>query len=271
MSISFKNWLRLHEAQINYPVLFTQNGMSAVVPSMHQPGGIKDIDDSIKALLRPIAERGIWYEGVGEGYAGGKTESNWAKSVLGVNPGPARSYDKHGNIYQTVGDGLGPAIPLADSSKQEVESVIRQVKSQGGKTVRDVLVAMMTKGGAEGPVPNNKHKEFLDACQRSGIVLDADISQPTFNAGSLLSSLKSAMFKGDGPNMGTTLGQMANAVEVARRKAIADMMRNQATSGLYFLGSGHFLTLKSEHGDLTETPNAPAQPQQAAQPAASTQ
>lgn len=234
---SFLEWLKESTAN-EKPILFV--GDSAIIPSDHE-AGIKVPDEQTIQRLKPMAHS-VYFEGMGEGGGQqGAFESNWVKKYLGVNPSQVASYDQ-GKIYPKCAGGLGPSI-LLFSNLNVNPSLLQTGVSGNQKTVADVIRSLLKKGGPEGSVPANKIEAFIDIC-RSELGNKIDLGADQYQ--SVAREAESKMWPGgDLPGNGP-LGQLADRVEKERRAIIVKTAGR--VSGLYFLGSGHLISMQQEHG-----------------------
>lgn len=233
-----------------FPILFAGN-MSAVLPSEHN-SAIKTPDENTKQKLIPIAQKGLWFEGVGEHKQKGTHETNWVIKNLGVQPPFAKSFDQDNETGQTIysqcGGGIAPAVILFSNVKVNKKTLINMIKKTKGKTVRDAIKYGLSQNSTgEGIVPQDKIDEFLKICELDGLNLNLYKDQLI----EVAKKGESLMWAGHGANMSTNLGKLADSVEKERRTFIVNMMKNPNTSGIYFLGSGHLFDMQKEHPDLT--------------------
>jgi len=251
---SFLDWLK-ESAANQKPILFVGDN-SAIIPSDHE-SGIKVPDQQTIQRLKPMAHS-VYFEGTGEGGGQqGAFESNWVKKHLNINPSKVSSYDQ-GKIYPKCAGGLGPSILLF--SNLNVNSHLLQTGVSGDKnTVADVIRSLLQKGGPEGSVPANKIEEFINIC-RSELGDKIDLGAEQYQ--SVAKEAESKMWPGgDLPGNGP-LGQLADRVEKERRSIIVKTAGR--VPGLYFLGSGHLISMQQEHGLPSDSQQVPQQqvPQQ---------
>lgn len=237
-----------------FPILFAGD-MSAVLPSNHNEA-IKMPDGKTKEKLIPIAQKGVWFEGVGEHKQGGNHEASWVKNNLGVQPKSVRSFDQDNGtgktIYSQCGGGIAPAVILFSNVDVNKSTLINIVNNTQGETVRDAIKYGLSQDSTgEGIVPESKIDEFLKICEQDGL----DLNLPKYQLIEVAKNGESKMWAGHGANMNTALGKLADYVEKERRSIIVKMMKTPSTSGIYFLGSGHLPDMQKEHPDLIPDSN----------------
>jgi hypothetical protein len=248
-----KNFLEWLESVEQKPILFVGNN-SAIIPSDHE-AGIKVPDQQNLQRLKPMAHS-VYYEGIGEKGQGGGFESDWVVKNLGVKPNHVESYDQKWKMYSNCAEGLGPSILLF--SNLNVNTPVDQ-NSVGGNNVEAVIRQALVRGGPEGSVPSNKVDEFIKICRAElGNKLDLDSKYYPMVA----KEAESKMWPGgDSPGNGP-LGQLADRIEKERRSMIVNAAKQNP--GLYFLGSGHLISMQQEHGlpsDLEKIPDSEQAPQ----------
>lgn len=241
---SFIKWLESVEQK---PILFVGNN-SAIIPSDHE-AGIKVPDQQNLQRLKPMAHS-VYYEGTGEdGGKQGAFESDWVTTNLGVKPNHVESYDQKWKMYSNCAEGLGPSILLF--SNLNVNTPV-DPNSVEGNNVEAVIRQALVKVGPEGSVPPNKVDEFIEICRAElGNKLDLDSKNYTMVA----QEAESKMWPGgDLPGNGP-LGQLADRIEKERRSMIVKAA--QQAPGLYFLGSGHLISMQKEHGLPSDSEQVP--------------
>lgn len=233
---SFLEWLVTESELQQKPILFVGNS-SAIIPSDHDTA-IKTPDSQTAERLKPMTHS-VWYEGVGERKGGGSVESAWVKQHLGVSPTHVDSYDM-GKIYPHCANGMGPAILLF--SNLNVNAPVDQ-NSAGGNTVEGVIRWALAKGSKEGKTAPAAVEQFIKICRAD---LGGMLDLPPEKYGEVAKAAEAKMWPGgDLPGEGP-LGRLADQVERERRAKIVQMAAQ--SPGLYFLGSGHLKSMRTEHG-----------------------
>jgi hypothetical protein len=232
--------IRENSSIANKPIIFAGN-QGVIIPSEHG-GNIKTPNPQELQKIKQIAQKGFWYEGVGEGKQAGAVESAWLKN-LGINAKNNGSYDKKINAYK----GLGGAATVFSSLHDNLGNFNPLLRNTNLKTAADILMYVLTNGiSMEQPISQQEAQQFLDICEQDGLNLKTTAAQD------FLEKAKEAegkMWGGgnpDGSSSNTALGDFAYQVEKARRKEIYDLAKQQG--GIFFLGSDHLPAMAQEIG-----------------------
>lgn len=222
------------------PIIFAGN-QGVIIPSEHG-GNIKTPNQQELEKIKQIAQKGFWYEGVGENKQGGTHESNWLKN-LGINSNNNGSYDKAINAYK----GLGGAVTIFSSLHNNIKNFNPLLQNPNLKTAADILVYALTNGiSMEQPISQQEAQQFLEICEKDGLYLKNTTAKdfPT-----KAKEAESKMWGGgnpDGSSSNTELGKLAYQVESNRRREIYDMAKQKG--GIFFLGSDHLPAMAKEIG-----------------------
>lgn len=229
---TFLEWLNENSAQ-QKPILFVGNS-SAIIPSDHEMG-IKVPDPQAAERLKSMAHS-VWYEGVGEGPGQGSRESAWVEKNLGVTPKSAKSYD-NGQLYPRI--ALGTTVLLFSN-----RNVNKDPSVAGAQSVEDVIRMALAHGGPEGKASKADIDEFINICKQE--LGNQELARPAAEYAKVAEEAEKRMWPGgDDPGPGP-LGRLADRVEKERRAMIVQAASRNP--GLYFLGAGHLIPMKSEHG-----------------------
>lgn len=248
--MKFHEWVLLNEEKVQkMPILFAGD-LSAIIPSEHD-GPAKIPSKKIKDQLAKLAEKALWFEGVGERHKWGKYEKEWISKHLGVKAGRAKSYDRDNGsgktIYSRCYDGMGPAILMFSDIRINKDSLDMILKKTDGDTVEAVIKkALASDIVGEGAVPRKQIDKFINICKESKL----DINAPKEDFIKIAKQAEKQMWKGDWANLETPLGILADKIEHEREDIIVEMMFNKKTQGLYFIGSGHIPHIRKHHPEL---------------------
>lgn len=239
---TFLEYLNMRENSsiANKPIIFAGN-QGVIIPSEHG-GNIKTPNPQELQKIKQIAQKGFWYEGVGENKQGGTHEKAWLKN-LGIEARNNGSYDKLISAYK----GLGGAVTIFSSLHNNIENFNPLLQNTNLKTAADILVYALTNGiSMEQPISQQEAQQFLDICEQDELKLK---NTPAKDFPIKAKEAEAKMWGGgnpDGSSSETALGDFAYQVESKRRKEIYDLAKQNG--GIFFLGSDHLPAMAQEIG-----------------------
>jgi len=236
----------LKENLSDKPIVFTTSGEGVFLPSDHPkheegkiPKGIIKIpNEEEKKKILPILEKyGFWYEGIGEGGAGGKVESNWIEDTLGLE-----SPKSHGSFDDKVGEYVGMEWGIVITSQpQKLIALGSDTKTSS----YDIFYRALVKGIVGNPMSESEAKEFIELLKSDGL----DLENMT-NIKKAIGKFDELAFEGnttaDGINKDTNLGKFIQDIQKKRRAKIYSLADEKG--GVFFLGSDHLPAMKKEMG-----------------------
>ena len=247
MKLLIENWREfLKENLSDKPIVFTASGKGVFLPSDHPKheegkiakGIIKIPNEEEKAKILPILKNhGFWYEGTGEGGAGGTVESNWIKDTLGF-----KSPKSHGSFDDKVGEYEGMEWGIVVTSQpQELIALESDTKTSSYNIFYHALV----KGIVGNPMSKSEASDFIELLKSDGL----DLKKMT-NIKKAISKFEELAFGGnktaDGINEDTYLGKFIQDTQKKRRAKIYSLADGKG--GVFFLGSDHLPAMKKEMG-----------------------
>jgi hypothetical protein len=240
-----KHKMLMENSLQNKPIIFAGN-KGVIIPSEH--GGNIKLPENQQQLqmIKSIAENyGFYFEGVGEGKAGGQLESTWLKDNLGVNnPKNNGSYDKLITAYQ----GLPGAATIFSSLHANLSNFQQLLNDPNLKTCADVLLYVLTHGiSMEQPISQQDAQKFLQICEADNLNLTQTPASQFLNKALEAENLMWGGNNPDGSRNDTNLGRFAHNVEKERRKQIHNLANTKG--GIFFLGSDHLPAMAQEIGN----------------------
>ena len=247
MKLLLENWREfLKENLSDKPIVFTASGKGVFLPSDHPKheegkiakGIIKIPNEEEKAKILPILKNhGFWYEGTGEGGAGGTVESNWIKDTLGFK-GPK----SHGSFDGKVGEYVGMEWGIVVTSQpQKLIALGSDTKTSS----YDIFYRALVKGIVGNPMSESEAEKFIELLKSDGL----DLKKMT-NIKKAISKFEELAFGGnktaDGINKDTYLGKFIQGIQKKRRANIYSLADGEG--GVFFLGSDHLAAMKKEMG-----------------------